>query len=200
MDELAKQKGICSMLCKVLCIILKSFVNSNWSYDGNSTDNLEKNRESFYDTSSFVHHSIAIGEFKVELQSRNAQLGSNRRFFLSRATWKFDGWPLKTIGHLFYATFSFLHNFIAIWEFKLELQSGNTKFGNLLCRVTLNFDRWPWKAIGDLFHATSSPVHHFIAIRVFKVELQSGNIQFGSKLAIFCPVWPWNLTDDLKKQ
>ena len=23
---------------------------------------------------------------------------------------------------------------------------------------------------------------------------------FGSKSAIFCPVWPWNLTDDLEKQ
>ena len=31
----------------------------------------------------------------------------------------------KTIGHLFYATLSFLHNFVAIGEFKLELQSGN---------------------------------------------------------------------------
>ena len=31
----------------------------------------------------------------------------------------------KTIGHLFYATLSFLHNFAAIGEFKLELQSGN---------------------------------------------------------------------------
>ena len=25
------------------------------------------------------------------------------------------------------------------------------------------------------------------------------NAQFGSKSAIFCPVWPWNLTDDLEK-
>ena len=40
-------------------------------------------------------------------------------------TFKFNGWPQKTIGHLFYATLSFLHNIIAIGEFKLELQSGN---------------------------------------------------------------------------
>ena len=26
------------------------------------------------------------------------------------------------------------------------------------------------------------------------------NAKFGSKLAIFCPVWPWNLIDDLEKQ
>ena len=31
----------------------------------------------------------------------------------------------KKIGHLFYATLSFLHHFVAIDEFKLELQSGN---------------------------------------------------------------------------
>ena len=43
--------------------------------------------------------------------------------FSARVTLKFDGWPQKTIGHLFYATLSFLHHFVAISEFKLELQS-----------------------------------------------------------------------------
>ena len=47
--------------------------------------------------------------------------------FLSRVTFKFDGWPWKTIGHLFYATSSFVNQFIAIGEFKLELQSGNAQ-------------------------------------------------------------------------
>ena len=46
--------------------------------------------------------------------------------FLSCVTWKLDAWPWKTIGHLFYAASSFGHHFIAIIEFKLELQSGNT--------------------------------------------------------------------------
>ena len=43
--------------------------------------------------------------------------------FSARVTLKFDGWPQKTIGHLFYATLIFLHHFVAIGEFKLELQS-----------------------------------------------------------------------------
>ena len=30
--------------------------------------------------------------------------------------------------------------------------------------------------------------------------LLSGNAQFGSKSVMFCPVWPWNLMDDLGKQ
>ena len=57
----------------------------------------------------------------------------------------------------------------------------------------------PGKTIGHLFYGTSSFVHHFIAISEFKLGLQSGNIQFGSKLANFCPVWPWSLTDNLEK-
>ena len=36
--------------------------------------------------------------------------------FKSRVTLKFDGWPWKTIGHLFYATSSFVHHFVAIGE------------------------------------------------------------------------------------
>ena len=54
----------------------------------------------FYATSSFVQHFVAIGEFKLELQSGNAQSGSKSTIFFSRVTLKFDGWPSKTIGHL----------------------------------------------------------------------------------------------------
>ena len=63
---------------------------------------------------------VAIGEFKLELQSGNAQFGSKSMIFLGRVTLKFDGWPWKTIGHLFYATSSVVHHFVAIGEFKLE--------------------------------------------------------------------------------
>ena len=44
---------------------------------------------------------------------------------LYRVTLKFYGWPWKTIGHLSFAVSSFVQHFIAIGEFKLELQSGN---------------------------------------------------------------------------
>ena len=47
-------------------------------------------------------------------------------FLTLRVTLKFDGWPWKTIRHLFYATSSSLHYFVAIGEFKLVLQSGNS--------------------------------------------------------------------------
>ena len=176
--------------------------------------------------------------------------GQNR-WFLSRVTLKFDGWPWKTIGHLFYATLSFVHHFKAIGEFKLkklrirsiwvknaifvpcdlkilwmalknnmapllccfklcasfhshrwiqtkitvQKRSIRVKIRDLLSHVTLKSDRWPWKTIGHLFYATSS----FVSIGEFKLELQYWIIQFGSKLTIFVALWPWDLTDDIKK-
>ena len=75
--------------------------------------------------------------------------------FLSRVNLKFDRWPWKTIGHLFYATSSFVHLFLAIGVFKLEFQSGKTQSGSkstiFFTCVTLKFDRWPSKTIGHLF-------------------------------------------------
>ena len=50
--------------------------------------------------------------------------------FSARVTVKFDGWPCKKIGHLFYATSSFVHLFVPIGEFKLKLQSGNAQSGS----------------------------------------------------------------------
>ena len=50
--------------------------------------------------------------------------------FLCCVTFKLDGWPWKTIGHLFYDTLSFEHHFNAIVKFKLKLKSGNAQFGS----------------------------------------------------------------------
>ena len=50
--------------------------------------------------------------------------------FSACVTVKFDGWPCKNIGHLSYATSSFVHHFVAIGEYKLELQSGNAQSGS----------------------------------------------------------------------
>ena len=86
----------------------------------------------------------------------------------------------------------------------MELQPGIAQFGSklviFLSPVTSNFDKWPWQTIRHIFAAISSFALHFIAIYQLKMELQSGNAKFGSKSAIFCPGWPWILTDDLGKQ
>ena len=59
---------------------------------------------------------------------RKRSFGSTLAIFLSSVTLNFDGWPWRTIEYLFYATFSFVHHFVAISEFKLELQSRNAQF------------------------------------------------------------------------
>ena len=96
--------------------------------------------------------------------------------FLSRdlETWR------RTIGHLFYATSSFLHHFIAIDELRVGLQTGNDTFGLKLATIlSLKFDGWTSITIEYLFYGTSNFLHHYIATGEFKLELQSGNIQFG---------------------
>ena len=85
-------------------------------------------------------------------------------------------------------------------EVTVRKHSIRVKIGDFLSCVTLKFDGWPLKTIGHLLYTTLSVVHHFKSIGEFKLELQFGNTQFGSKWAIFCPVSPWNLTDDLAKQ
>ena len=78
-------------------------MNSNWSYSP-ETPNLGQIRRFlepcdfqiwrmtlktighlFYAISSVVHHFVAIGKFKLELQSGNSQFGSNSTIF--RAVW-----------------------------------------------------------------------------------------------------------------
>ena len=117
----------------------------------------------FYATSSFVHHFLAIGEFKLEIQSRNAQFRSKSTIFFSPVTLQFDVWPWKTIWNLFYATSS--ASFRSHWW----IQTGVTvrkrpiwvKINNVLSRVILQFDIWPWKTIGHLLERTSSYMHSF---------------------------------------
>ena len=97
--------------------------------------------------SSFVQHFIAIGEFKLELQSGNIQFGSNSMIFRAVWPWNLTYDLKKTIGHLYYATSSSMHHFIAIGEFKLELQSGNAQFGS---KSMIFWAVWPCNLTDDL--------------------------------------------------
>ena len=92
------------MLLQALCIISYPLENSNWSYSS-ETPNLGQiqwflepcdleiwwmtfKNNLFCATSSFVQHFVPIGEFKLELQSGNAQSGSNSTIF--RAVWPWN--------------------------------------------------------------------------------------------------------------
>ena len=80
---------------------------------------------------------------------------------LYRVTLKFDGWPWKTIRHLSFAVSSFVQNFIAIGEFKLELQSGNAQFGS---NSTIFRAVWPWNLTYDLEKQKGTSSKHYQAI------------------------------------
>ena len=91
--------------------------------------------------------------------------------FLSSVTLKFDGWPSKTTGHLFYDTSSFVYHFVAIGEFKLELQSGNAQSGSNstflepcdleIWRMTLKNNRAPFLSIIKLY----ASFHHHMWVQ-----------------------------------
>ena len=86
----------------------KFMTNKQGKYNGfDSCD-----RPLFSATPSFVQYFKSNGEFKLELQSGIAQFMSNLHF-LSLVTLKFDGWPWKTIGYIFCAMWSLVHNFIS---------------------------------------------------------------------------------------
>ena len=80
--------------------------------------------------------------------------------FLSRVTLKFDGWPWKIIGHLFYTTLSFVQPFKAIGIFKLEWQSRNIHFGS---KLAISFSRVTWKLTYTLKN-NGAPLLYYIKL------------------------------------
>ena len=151
------------MLLQALCIISKPSVNSNWSYSPKTLKwgqnrrffvpcdpeiwrmTLKYNRAPllccFKLCASFHSHRWIRTKVRVPIRSIGVKIGN----LLSRVT--FDGWPWKAIGHLFHATSSFVHHFIANGEFKLELQSGNVQFRS---NLTIFRAMWPWNFTDDL--------------------------------------------------
>ena len=153
------------MLLQALCIISNPSVNWNWSYSPetlNSGQNrrffvlcdlemwwmtLENNRAPllycFKLCASFHSHQW----IQTVVTARKRPILLKIDDFFSRVTLKFNGWLSKTIGHLLYATSSLVHHFVAIGEFKLELQSGNAQFGS---NSTIFLAVWPWNLTDDL--------------------------------------------------
>ena len=71
----------------------------------NLTNDLEKQNG----TSPNLLQALCIISLSLSLQNGNAQFGSKSSNFCPVLPWKFDGWPWKTIQHLFYATSSSVH-------------------------------------------------------------------------------------------
>ena len=153
------------MLLQALCIISKPSMNSISSYSP-ETLNSGQNQQLFVPCDLEIWQ-ITFNNFRAPLlcyfklfasfqNQRSIQTGVTVRKrsirvkigdFLSRVTLEFDGWPWKTIGHLFYDCASFVHHFVTIGEFKLELQSGNAQIGS---KSTIFLAAWPWNLTDDL--------------------------------------------------
>ena len=85
--------------------------------------------------------------------------GQNQQL-LSCVTLKFDGWPWKTIGHLFYATLSFVHHFKAIGEFKLSYSPETLNLGqNQWFFVPCDLEIW-WKTLKN----NREPVLYYVKL------------------------------------
>ena len=153
------------MLLQALCIISYPLVNSNWSYSP-ETSNLGQIRRflepcdlEIWRMTSQNNRAPLLCYFKlcasfhthwwfqISVTVRKHSIRVKIDDFFSRVTLKFDGWPCKTIGHLFYATSSFVQHFVAIGEFKLKLQSGNAQSGS---NTTIFRAVRPWNLTNDL--------------------------------------------------
>ena len=118
--------------------------------------------------SSFSSHQSILTRFTVW----KSPIRVNISTFRFRVTLKFDGWPWKTTGHLFYATSNFD-----------PVKSGQNWQLLILCDLEI----W-WMTLKNnrnLFYATPSFVHHLTTIGSFKLDLQSGNAQFWVKIGDF---------------
>ena len=103
----------------------------------------------FYTTSSLVQHFVPIGEFKLELQSGNAQSGSNSTIF-----WAVWPWNLTDDLEIWRMTLKnnrapLLSNIklYASFHRNMWIQTGVTirkRLNGVMTSVTLTFDLWPW--------------------------------------------------------
>ena len=118
-----------------------------------------------------IHWWIQTG-FTVQKRSIRVEIGD----MLSRVTLKFDGWPWKTIGHLFYATSSFVQHFVAIGEFKLELQSGTAQSGS---NSTIFRALKPWNLMDDLAKQLGTSSMILQALCIISYPLVNSNLSYS---------------------
>ena len=139
-------------------------------------------------------HSHRWIQTKVTVRKRSIQVKIGD--FLSRVTLKFDGWPWKTIGNIFYVASSLMHHFIAIGEFKLNLQSGNAQFGSksaIFCpvwleiwRMTLKTNRAPLLSNIKL----CASFHHHMWIQT-GVTVRKRLSWVMTSVTLTFDLWPW---------
>ena len=150
----------------------------------------------FKPCASFHSHLWIQTKVTVRKRSIRVKMGD----LLSPVTLKFDGWPWKTAGHLFYVAWRFMHHSIATSEFKQKLQPRNAQYGwksviFVLCdreilRMTLKNNRAPRLCYFKLCASYHSHwwIQTGVTVRKCPIWIQ---------IVDFLAMWPWNLRDDM---
>ena len=138
--------------------------------------------------------------FQISVTVRKRSIRVKIDDVLSRVTLKFDGWPCKTIGHLSYATSSFVQHFIAIGEFKLELQSGTPNLGQIrwflepcdleIWQMTMQNNRAPLLCYFKLCASFHTHWWFQIAVTVRKRSIRLKIDDFSSRVTLKYDRWP----------
>ena len=138
---------------------------------------------------------------QTEVTARKRSIRVKICDFLSGVTSKFDGWPWKTIWHIFYTTSIFVHHFKAMGKFKLELQSRNAQFGSKstifwLCdlelwRMTLKNIRAPLLCYFKLFASFRSHWWIQTGVTVRKCPIWVKIDDFFSRVTLKLDGWLW---------
>ena len=113
-----------------------------WPFAWTSLLTMVKTPENFMMIRWWEHGEKGVTDRRTDGQTDRRTDGRTENT-ICRAAWS----QLKTIGHLFYATSSFVYHFVPMGEFKLELQSGNAQFGS---NSTIFRAVRPWNLTDDL--------------------------------------------------
>ena len=141
-----------------------------------------------------MNHFIAICDFQLGLKSWNTQFGFKSSIFRPVCPRNLTDDLEKTIGLLFYATSNFVHTFVAICKFKLELQSGNTRFF-CLCDLEIWWMTSKNNRVSLLCHfklCASFRNHLWIqtGVTVRKCSIQVTIVDFSSHVTSKFDGWP----------
>ena len=157
----------------------------------------------FFTTSSFVHHFKSIGEFKLGLQSRNAQFGS--KLVICYAVWPWIlmddlAKQLDTSSMLLQALciilYPLVNSNLSYSRETLNLCPNRQFFEPCdleILRLTLKNNR---ASLLCYFKLCASLRTHWWIQSGVKVRKRPIWVKFDD----FRAVWPWNLMDDLEKQ
>ena len=136
--------------------------------------------------------NVKLFELHKKVSQTDRQTDGQTEIAILKAAWS----QLK-IGHLFYATSSyFVHHFVAIGEFKLELSSGNPQFGS---KSTIFLAVWPWNLTDDLEKQQDTSFKQHQALCVIWLSYMNSNWSYRPErlnwvmtfVTLTFDLWPW---------